>query len=176
MEAVGVYRRLSVQQPRRVWRDHWPDVQPVRPGCGILCTLVVVCLGTVRFAAVMTVMMLSLAGIPMTLGFIGKFTCWRSAFSRLWWLVAAVVVGSAIGLYYYLRVAVSSTTRCSNRDATPTNWQYSAGGRGADPAAGAGGSAPAAAADQPCWATPLMGHSRSKTRFTKRVLLSDVMR
>lgn len=33
MEAVGVYGRLSVQQPRRVWRGQ-PDVQPVpRPGC-----------------------------------------------------------------------------------------------------------------------------------------------
>ncbi len=33
MEAVGVYRRLSVQQPRCVWRGQ-PDVQPVpRPGC-----------------------------------------------------------------------------------------------------------------------------------------------
>ncbi len=33
MEAVGVYRRLSVQQPRRVRRGQ-PDVQPVpRSGC-----------------------------------------------------------------------------------------------------------------------------------------------
>ena len=48
----------------------------------------------------------------------------------LWWLVAAVVVGSAIGLYYYLRVAVSlylSAPQQLNRDA-PSNWQYSAGG------------------------------------------------
>ena len=59
-------------------------------------------------AAVMTVMMLSLAGIPMTLGFIGKFYVLAVGVqAHLWWLVAAVVVGSAIGLYYYLRVAVS---------------------------------------------------------------------
>ncbi|VFS79622.1 NADH-quinone oxidoreductase subunit N [Raoultella terrigena] len=56
----------------------------------------------------MTVMMLSLAGIPMTLGFIGKFYVLAvGVHAHLWWLVGAVVVGSAIGLYYYLRVAVS---------------------------------------------------------------------
>lgn len=53
-------------------------------------------------------MMLSLAGIPMTLGFIGKFYVLAVGVeAHLWWLVGAVVVGSAIGLYYYLRVAVS---------------------------------------------------------------------
>ena len=56
----------------------------------------------------MTVMMLSLAGIPMTLGFIGKFYVLAVGVqAHLWWLVGAVVAGSAIGLYYYLRVAVS---------------------------------------------------------------------
>ncbi|GHL38722.1 NADH-ubiquinone oxidoreductase subunit N [Klebsiella pneumoniae] len=48
----------------------------------------------------------------------------------MWWLVGAVVVGSAIGLYYYLRVAVSLYLHAPEqpgRDA-PSNWQYSAGG------------------------------------------------
>lgn len=59
-------------------------------------------------AVVMSLMMLSLAGIPMTLGFIGKFYVLAVAMQgSLWWLSAAVVVGSAIGLYYYLRVAIS---------------------------------------------------------------------
>ncbi|EIR02231.1 NADH-quinone oxidoreductase subunit NuoN, partial [Yersinia pestis] len=59
-------------------------------------------------SAVMTVMMLSLAGIPMTLGFIGKFFVVAMGVSaNLWWLTGAVVLGSAIGLYYYLRVTVS---------------------------------------------------------------------
>ncbi|TLV16080.1 NADH-quinone oxidoreductase subunit NuoN [Klebsiella indica] len=82
-------------------------------------------------SAVMTVMMLSLAGIPMTLGFIGKFYVLAvGVHAHLWWLVGAVVVGSAIGLYYYLRVAVSlylSAPETLNRDA-PSDWQYSAGG------------------------------------------------
>ncbi len=58
--------------------------------------------------AVMTVMMLSLAGIPMTAGFIGKFYIIAAGVqSELWWLLAAVVIGSAIGLYYYLRVMIA---------------------------------------------------------------------
>lgn len=59
-------------------------------------------------AAVMTVSFLSLAGIPLTAGFIGKFyvIALGVADSR-WWLVAGIVAGSAIGLYYYLRVMVT---------------------------------------------------------------------
>lgn len=58
--------------------------------------------------AVMTVMMLSLAGIPFTAGFIGKFYIATIAVdSHLWFLLAALVIGSAIGLYYYLRVVIA---------------------------------------------------------------------
>lgn len=82
-------------------------------------------------SAVMTVMMLSLAGIPMTLGFIGKFFVVAMGVSaNLWWLTGAVVLGSAIGLYYYLRVTVSlflSPPQSLVRD-TPSNWALTAGG------------------------------------------------
>ncbi len=82
-------------------------------------------------SAVMTIMMLSLAGIPMTLGFIGKFYIIAVGVqAHLWWLTGAVVVGSAIGIYYYLRVMVSlylSAPEQLNRD-TPSNWALSAGG------------------------------------------------
>lgn len=82
-------------------------------------------------SAVMTIMMLSLAGIPMTLGFIGKFYVIASSVSgQLWWLTGAVVAGSAIGLYYYLRVTVSlylSPPEMHTRD-TPANWAFTAGG------------------------------------------------
>lgn len=58
-------------------------------------------------AAVLTVMMLSLAGIPLTAGFIAKFMVIKSAIdSGHWYLAAAVIVGSGIGLYYYLRVTI----------------------------------------------------------------------
>lgn len=57
--------------------------------------------------AVLTVMMLSLAGIPLTAGFIGKFFVIFAAVQAMnWFLAAMVVLGSAIGLYYYLRVMV----------------------------------------------------------------------
>lgn len=82
-------------------------------------------------SAVMTVMMLSLAGIPMTLGFIGKFYVIATGVTaHLWWLTGAVVVGSAIGLYYYLRVTVSlflNAPATLVRD-TPNNWAFTAGG------------------------------------------------
>lgn len=82
-------------------------------------------------AAVMTVMMLSLAGIPMTLGFIGKFyVIALGVDAQLWWLVATIVIGSAVGLYYYLRVTVSlylSPPERPARDA-PESWALTAGG------------------------------------------------
>ncbi|MBS0846835.1 NADH-quinone oxidoreductase subunit NuoN [Citrobacter sp. JGM124] len=82
-------------------------------------------------SAVMTIMMLSLAGIPMTLGFIGKFYIIAVGVqSHLWWLTGAVIAGSAIGVYYYLRVMVSLYLKAPeqlNRD-TPSNWALTAGG------------------------------------------------
>ncbi|WP_312389604.1 NADH-quinone oxidoreductase subunit NuoN, partial [Stutzerimonas nitrititolerans] len=58
--------------------------------------------------AVLTVMMLSLAGIPLTAGFIGKFYVIASGVeSQLWWLLGALIIGSAVGLFYYLRVMVT---------------------------------------------------------------------
>jgi NADH-quinone oxidoreductase subunit N len=58
---------------------------------------------------VLIAMMLSLAGIPATAGFIGKFYVIKAGVdSGQWWALGAVVIGSAIGLYYYLRVLVTS--------------------------------------------------------------------
>lgn len=57
--------------------------------------------------ATLTVMMLSLAGIPLTAGFIGKFMLIMTVVSEAHWFYAAmIIVGSGIGLYYYLRVMV----------------------------------------------------------------------
>ena len=53
----------------------------------------------------MAIMMLSLAGIPLTMGFIGKFYILSVTMaSGLWWLTGGVIVGSGIALFYYLRV------------------------------------------------------------------------
>ena len=56
-------------------------------------------------AVVFTGMLLSLAGIPLTIGFIGKFYLFFAGVEAgLWMLIAALVIGSGIGLYYYLRI------------------------------------------------------------------------
>src|SRR5690606_410665 len=58
--------------------------------------------------AVLAVMMLSLAGIPLTAGFIGKFFIIAAGVdSQLWWLLGALMLGSAIGLNYYLLVMIA---------------------------------------------------------------------
>lgn len=59
-------------------------------------------------AAGLSLMMISMAGIPLTAGFIGKFYVVSVAIdSHLWWLAMTLVLGSAIGLYYYLRVMIT---------------------------------------------------------------------
>ncbi len=56
-------------------------------------------------AALLTAALLSLAGIPLTSGFLGKFFLVAAGVgSRLWLLVITLIVTSAIGLFYYLRV------------------------------------------------------------------------
>jgi len=58
--------------------------------------------------AVMTIMMLSLAGIPLTAGFITKlFAILAAVQGTNWFLAAMIVLGSAIGLFYYLRVMLT---------------------------------------------------------------------
>jgi NADH-quinone oxidoreductase subunit N len=59
-------------------------------------------------AGTLTVAMLSFAGIPLTAGFLGKFYLITLALNtHLWLLLITLVVGSAIGIYYYLRVIYS---------------------------------------------------------------------
>lgn len=58
-------------------------------------------------AGVFTTMLFSLAGIPLTAGFIGKFYIVAAGVrSSLWTVVVVLVVNSVIGLYYYLRIVV----------------------------------------------------------------------
>ena len=57
---------------------------------------------------ILALMILSLAGIPLTAGFIGKFLAIATAAGeQLWWLVLTLVLTSGIGLFYYLRVVVA---------------------------------------------------------------------
>ncbi|MCL5735014.1 MAG: NADH-quinone oxidoreductase subunit N [Actinobacteria bacterium] len=58
-------------------------------------------------ASIFTASLLSLAGIPLTAGFLGKFFIVRAgAGSALWGLIAILAITSAMSLYYYLRVIV----------------------------------------------------------------------
>lgn len=63
-------------------------------------------------AVVLAVMLLSLAGIPLTGGFIAKFMVIKSAVDAgHWYLAATVVLGSGLGLYYYLRITIALFTQ-----------------------------------------------------------------
>lgn len=58
-------------------------------------------------ATTFTTMLLSLAGLPLTAGFIGKFYVLLAGMhNSLWFLLLTLVVGSVIGLYYYLKIIV----------------------------------------------------------------------
>ena len=81
--------------------------------------------------AVLTVMLLSLAGIPLTAGFISKFfAIFATVSAQSWWLTAMIIVGSAISLYYYLNLMVTLFRRpqaVQPHDAV-NHWGVQAGG------------------------------------------------
>lgn len=78
-------------------------------------------------AAIMTVCMLSLAGIPPLAGFVGKFYLFAGAIqSDLLWLAFVGLVMSMILVYYYLRVAKAMYIG-SNDNATAINPGKTAG-------------------------------------------------
>ena len=63
-------------------------------------------------AGALTLALLSLAGIPITAGFIGKFLLVEAgAGASRWALVVVLVLTSTIGLFYYLRVIVTMYAR-----------------------------------------------------------------
>jgi NADH-quinone oxidoreductase subunit N len=67
-------------------------------------------------AAVLTIAMLSLAGIPLTAGFIGKFYMFNSALSQYQvWLVIIAVVNAIISIFYYFRVIIAMYFRSAER-------------------------------------------------------------
>jgi NADH-quinone oxidoreductase subunit N len=57
---------------------------------------------------ILSAMMFSLAGIPLTAGFLAKFfVLFAGVRSVLWLLVLTLVANSVIGLFYYLRVIIA---------------------------------------------------------------------
>jgi NADH-quinone oxidoreductase subunit N len=78
---------------------------------------------------IFTAMLLSLAGIPLTAGFIGKFYIIRAgAGSALWLLVISLVINSAIGLFYYLRIIISMYKPPADTGHSPVAIKLSLGG------------------------------------------------
>lgn len=69
-------------------------------------------------AGVFSGMVLSLAGLPLTAGFMGKFyVVVAGVGAARWTLVITLVITSTIGLYYYLRIV---TVMFSRRSETPS--------------------------------------------------------
>ncbi len=89
---VGAFGILSTLSDRDRDADHMEDYQGLlwrRPWT----------------AAILAAMLLSLAGIPLTAGFIGKFYLVAAGVNtNEWLLVSMLALNSAIGLYYYIRI------------------------------------------------------------------------
>ena len=99
----------------------------------------------------MTIAMLALAGIPGTVGFIGKFQLIHALVNGDYtWLAIVLVLGSMISLGYYLRVVASIWMRAPTPSPGPG---YTAAGAGARrilaPIAGGSPEADALGADGP---------------------------
>lgn len=72
-------------------------------------------------ATMFTAMLLSLAGIPLTAGFIGKFYLVAAGISEhQWLLVVMLAVNSAIGLYYYIKIIAAMAER-TETEVRPAN-------------------------------------------------------
>ena len=79
-------------------------------------------------AACLSVFLLSLLGLPVTAGFLGKFYVFNAALeSNLIWLAVLLGLNSVIGAYYYLRVIVAMYMREPEREiaAVPVPWTLS---------------------------------------------------
>ena len=79
-------------------------------------------------AACLSVFLLSLLGLPVTAGFLGKFYIFNAALgSNLIWLAILLGLNSVIGAYYYLRVIVTMYMREPDHEiaAEPVPWTLS---------------------------------------------------
>jgi NADH-quinone oxidoreductase subunit N len=74
-------------------------------------------------AAAMTVFMLSLVGLPPTLGLVGKFYLFRAVIAGGFTGLAIIgVITSLISAYYYLRVVVTMYMKDGQPDITRETW------------------------------------------------------
>lgn len=76
-------------------------------------------------AAIITIAMLSLAGIPLTAGFIGKFMMFSSVMEQYHIVLLLIaVLNAAIAVYYYLKVVVAMYFRTGEGKSIGLNLNY----------------------------------------------------
>lgn len=76
-------------------------------------------------AAILTIAMLSLAGIPLTAGFIGKFMMFSAVMADYHILLLILaVLNAAVAVYYYLKVVVAMYFRGGEGKHIPINMNY----------------------------------------------------
>ncbi len=76
-------------------------------------------------ALVLTIAMLSLAGIPLTAGFIGKYLMFVNVMTNYHvYLVAFAILNALVGFYYYFRVIVAMYFKEGNDTELQTPVQY----------------------------------------------------
>lgn len=74
-------------------------------------------------AAAMTLFLLSLTGIPPTIGFMGKFMIFKAVIGADYlWLAVIGVVTSLVSAFYYLRVVVNMFMRPGEPEVRRDNW------------------------------------------------------
>jgi len=92
--AFGIIAWIGQREDReRVTVDDWAGLGRRRPA----------------MALAMTIFLMSLAGVPPTAGFFGKFFLFKAALanSGLVWLVVLGLLTSVVSVFYYLRVVVA---------------------------------------------------------------------
>jgi NADH-quinone oxidoreductase subunit N len=74
----------------------------------------------------MAVSVLSMAGIPPLAGFFGKYFLFAGALAHWPWLVVVALLGSAVGIYYYLRLIAAMYFTPADDDAHEIDvpWAY----------------------------------------------------
>ena len=100
--AFGVVAALSTPGREAEWMDDYRGLAHTRRWT----------------AATFTVALFSLAGMPLTMGFIGKFyVVTAGAGASLWALTIVLVLTSTVSLYYYTRIVVTMWVREPAEDA-----------------------------------------------------------
>ncbi|MGL5889103.1 MAG: NADH-quinone oxidoreductase subunit N [Bacteroidia bacterium] len=73
-------------------------------------------------AVTMTIALLSLAGIPPTAGFFGKYYVFTAAFtSGFGWLAVIGILASLVGVYYYFRIIIAMYFRPADETAVTSS-------------------------------------------------------